>query len=143
VTDWPFGPGGLIASPSRAYQQGMRPTLFAALLLFAACTPTRTALRPEASAFAVRDYLKTAYETLALADSDADGHRVRAQLETREALSALGELGTSARSVPYDGPPTMSVALELLELSAPKVAHNPHAHEHTLKAVAELRAALR
>lgn len=122
----------------------MRPTLFAAVVLFAGCaTPTRTALRPEASAFAVRDYLQTAYETLALAETDTDGHRVRAQLETREALSALGELGGGTRPVPYDGPPTMSVALELLELSAPKVVHNRDAHEHTLKAVAELRAAVR
>jgi hypothetical protein len=121
----------------------MRTLTFVTLFLLSACTPTRTALRPEASGFAVRDYLKTAYETLASAETDTDGHRVRAQLETREALSALGELGLSARSVPYDGPPTMSVALELLEQSAPKVVHNPDAHQHTLKAVAELRAALR
>lgn len=122
----------------------MRTLVLAALLGFTACTASTTsALRPEASSFAVRDYLKTAYETLASAETDTDGHRVRAQLETRAALDALGELSSPARVVPYDGPPTMSVALELLEQSAPKVLHNRDAHEHTLKAVAELRAALR
>jgi hypothetical protein len=116
--------------------------LVVALLACSACASSHRALRSDANSFAVRDYLKTAYETLASAETDTDGHRVRAQLETRAALDALGDLGSSARLVPYDGPPSMSVALELLEESAPKVAHNPDAHQHTLKAVAELRAAV-
>jgi len=52
------------------------------LLAVAGCAP-RSIIRHDAGAFAVRDYLKTAYETLASAETDGDGHRIRAQLETR------------------------------------------------------------
>lgn len=121
----------------------MRVTLLAVVVLSAACSPTRAALRPEANAFAVRDCLKTAYEALARAETDADGHRVRAQLETREALRALDELGRLARTVPYEGPPSMAVALELLELSLPKMTSNARAQAHAQRAVEELRAVVR
>jgi hypothetical protein len=113
------------------------------LLLFVciACAP-RSVVRREAGAFAVRDYLKTAWETLALADTDGDGHRIRAQLETRAAIESLGELGAPTRRVPFEGPATLAVALELLECTEPQVTQNVLAHRHVSLAVAELRAAL-
>jgi hypothetical protein len=94
-------------------------------------------------AFDVRDYLDTAYETLVAAETDVAGHRIRAQLETRAALAALGALGAATRTVPYAGPPTMAVALELLEHTEPQLAQHPAAQLHTLRALAELREALK
>jgi hypothetical protein len=112
------------------------------LLAVAACAP-RAIIRHDAGAFAVRDYLKTAYETLAIAETDGDGHRIRAQLETRAAIDALGELGGPSKRVPYEGPATLAVALELLERTEPQMTQNVLAQTHVTRALAELRAALR
>lgn len=117
--------------------------VLSALLGFVACSSTSSAVRADVGAFAVRDYLKTAWETLSLSETDTEGHRVRAQLATRAAIDALGdELGGPARRVPFDGPPSMSVALELLERSEPQMSQNAAAQAHARRAVAELRAAL-
>lgn len=132
------------AFPRPAPRTGMRLlVLVFAVLGLAGCSASHSAVRHDAGAWAVRDYLKTAYQTLAIAETDTDGHRVRAQLETRAAIDALGELGGPARVVPYDGPPSLSVALELLEHSTPRLQGNPLAQAHAQRAVAELQAALR
>jgi hypothetical protein len=121
----------------------MRHALFVALVGLAACTPSQLEVRPDAvSTFDVRDYLKTALETLVSAETDTGGHRIRAQLETRAALEALGDEARLARAVPYRGPPSMEVALELLERSEPRMTQNVLARTHAQRAVAELRAAL-
>ena len=70
-------------------------------------------------------------------------HRIRAQRETRAALEALTDYSSGARSVPFVGPPSLSVALELLEHSDAELTHSsPSALEHTRRAEAELRAVL-
>jgi len=112
------------------------------LLAVAGCAP-RSIIRHDAGAFAVRDYLKTAYETLASAETDGDGHRIRAQLETRAAIEALGGLDGPLRWVPYEGPATLAVALELLERTEPQMTQNVLAQTHVTRALVELRAALR
>jgi hypothetical protein len=112
------------------------------LLLLWACA-TGPGLRADASDFTARDGLKTAYQALQEAETDTGGHRIRAQLETRAALEALGPLRLPAREVPFTGPPTLAVALALLERSARQLSHNPRAQEHTLRALAELREALK
>lgn len=117
--------------------------LLAVVVSFVSCSSSRLAVKPEASAFDARDYLKTAYETLVSAETDTGGHRIRAQLETRAALEALGEETRHARQVPYDGPPSMEVALELLQASEPQMTQNVLARTHTQRALAELRAALK
>jgi hypothetical protein len=45
--------------------------------------------------------------------------------------------------VPFDGPPTLAVALALLEHSEPGLASNSTAQGHARKALAELREALK
>lgn len=120
----------------------MRP-LIALLLVLSGCTSTRALVRHEAGTFSVRDYLKTAYQTLGEAETDAGGHRIRAQLETRAALDLMGDFSVAPRAVPFEGPPTLAVALELLEHSERGVRQNQAAHVHTTRAVAELREALK
>ncbi|MDP1827026.1 MAG: hypothetical protein Q8L48_27380 [Archangium sp.] len=120
----------------------MRP-LLALLLFLSGCTSTRVLVRHDAGAFSVRDYLKTAYQTLTEAETDVGGHRIRAQRETRAALDLLGQSPVAPRPVPFEGPPTLAVALELLEYSEREVRLNQPAHLHTTRAVAELREALK
>jgi hypothetical protein len=120
----------------------MRPLLALVLLAsFGGCAH-RVVVRDEPG-FAVRDYVKTAYDTLVLADPDTGGHRIRAQLEARAAFEALGSVRTPASAVPFEGPPTLAVALELLERSEARLAQYPAAQAHARVAVAELREALR
>lgn len=123
----------------------MRYLIIAAVLSLTGCAaPTKQAVRSDVGSFAARDYLKTAYETLVAAETDTGGHRIRAQLETRAAIASLGEeLAGPARLVPFEGPPTMRVALELLERSETQLPLNAPARKHALVAVAELRAALK
>lgn len=102
---------------------------------------TPAAVRSTPGTFSVRDYLKTAYDTLLVAETDTNGHRIRAQLETRAALQALDD-ATPARRVPFEGPPTLAVALELLERSQQESTQNVLAQTHTTRAAAELRQAL-
>ncbi len=120
----------------------MRLWLLALLLALGGCSSTRVVIRHDAGAFSVRDYLSTAYETLTQAETDTAGHRIRAQLETRAALELLGDSGFPARLVPFEGPPTLAVALALLEHSAPKLPQDGGAHQHAARALTELRAAL-
>ncbi|MFZ5441245.1 MAG: hypothetical protein ACOZQL_14650 [Myxococcota bacterium] len=121
----------------------MRLLLAFVLVLFPACASSRLAVQPAAGSFDARDYLKTAYETLVSAETDTGGHRIRAQLETRAALDALGDDARHARLVPFDGPPSMEVALELLQASEQQVTQNVLARTHTQRALAELKAALK
>jgi hypothetical protein len=119
--------------------------LFALLLFLTGCSSTQVVIRHEAGSFSVRDYLKTAYETLAEAETDTGGHRIRAQLETRAALNVLDEADRTVpvRLVPFEGPPTLAVALALLEHSEPELlTENGAALDHTRCALKELRAAL-
>lgn len=116
----------------------------AAALSLLSCASNRTTVRHDARAFSGRDYLKTAYETLLAAETDTEGHRVRAMLDTRAALAVLGaEQCTVDRKVAFDGPPTLAVALELLEYSEQETKQNPLAHSHLKRALTELRAALK
>ncbi|MGV3622946.1 MAG: hypothetical protein ACO1OB_19155 [Archangium sp.] len=110
------------------------------LLMLSSCAAGRVAMVPEGS-YSQRDYLKTAYETLQNADTDTEGHRIRAQLATRAALQALddGELG---RSVPFEGQPSMAVARELLQRVAPMPTDASPVAENTRRALNELNAAL-
>lgn len=110
-------------------------------LMLAGCA-TRPVLRDEAG-FTARDYLKTAYDTLLVADPDTAGHRIRAELETRAALEALGGPSSGANSVPFEGPPTLRVAQALLEESTTRLSNAPAAQSHARVALAELREALR
>ena len=105
---------------------------------------SRGALRGDGSAFTARDYLRTAWTTLIEAETDTAGHRVRAQKETQAALEALNELTSTAKVVPYEGPPTLAVALELLQHSEVEISRraSPAALEHTRRAEDELKAAL-
>jgi hypothetical protein len=108
------------------------------LLVLSGCA--HTALRADET-FSARDYLQTALETLAASDPDVGGHRLRAQLETKAALEVMGDVGAS-RSVPYDGPPRLEVALELLERCEAARAVDEQALQHARMAAAELREAL-
>lgn len=98
-------------------------------------------VRSEQGTFSVRDYLSTAYDTLLASETDSDGHRIRAQLETRAALAALDER-SPPRRVPFEEPPTLAVALELLERSQHESTLNVLAQTHALRAAAELKQAL-
>lgn len=120
----------------------MRLVAVGLVLTLSACASGRDLVRFGEGAFAARDYLHTAWETLTQAETDTEGHRIRAQLETRAALEALGGPAT-ARRVPYQGPPTLAVAMALLERSAPQVPQDSPAQAHTRRALAELREALR
>lgn len=108
------------------------------LLVLPGCA--HTALRGDES-FSARDYLQTALDTLAAADPDVGGHRLRAQLETKAALEVLGDVAAS-RTVPYDGPPRLEVALELLERCEAARSVDEQALQHARQAATELRAAL-
>lgn len=114
----------------------------ALLFLLCGCSTTSVIIRHDAGAFSGRDYLKTAYETLTEAETDTGGHRIRAQVETRAALEQLGDTRLPARLVPFEGPPTLAVALELLEHSQPDLQQNSVALAHAQRALDELRAAL-
>jgi hypothetical protein len=98
----------------------------------------------DATSFSSRDCLETALETLSTADPDVAGYRVQAQLETKAALAQLLDGATSHRVVPFDGPPQLEVALELLERSEGALAAlgEPAALEHTRRAAQSVRLAL-
>lgn len=115
-----------------------RPLLVSILLVLSGCA--HTTLRADET-FSARDYLQTALETLAAADPDVGGHRLRAQLETKAALEVLGE-GAVSRTVPYDGPPRLEVALELLERCEAARSVDEAALHHARQAADELRQAL-
>lgn len=114
-----------------------------ALLSTAACTPSRAAVRVTDGAYSASDYLRTAYEALNEAETDVDGHRVRAQLQAKAALQALPDGGFRARRVPYEGPATLAVALELLERSTLHLAERDPARGHAQLALGELRQVVR
>jgi hypothetical protein len=117
----------------------MRNTL-ALLFLLSGCSTTQVVIRHEAVAFSVRDYLKTAYETLAEAETDTGGHRIRAQLATRAALDLLADdTSLAPRLVPFEGPPTLAVALALLEHSEPELQSNGAALDHTRRALLDIQ----
>jgi hypothetical protein len=118
----------------------MRP-LFLSFFVLCGCA-TAAVQHHQPGTFSVHDYLKTAYDTLLVAETDTDGHRVRAQLETRAALDALDDRSVSPRRVPYEGPPSLAVALELLERSEQETTQNVLAQTHARRAAAELRQAL-
>ena len=111
------------------------------LVALSGCATTHLSSASERT-YEPRDYLQTAYEALVRADTDTGGHRIRAELETRAALQALGDEARHARAVPFDGPPSMQVALELLQATEPQLTQNVLARTHTERAVAELREAL-
>lgn len=119
---------------------------FALFLLLAGCatTSSRVVINDKAGAFSVNDYLKTAYDTLLEAETDTGGHRIRAQLETRAALDLLANTSVPPRSVPFEGPPTLAVALALLERSEHDLRREDAAPalDATRRAVKELKAAL-
>lgn len=112
------------------------------LLLLSGCA--HTALRTDDANYSSRDYLATALETLTESDPDVQGLRVQAQRETKAALEQLMDGATSHRRVPYDGPPRLEVALELLERSEGALAKTGDAEalEHTRRAAQTLRLAL-
>lgn len=110
------------------------------LLMLSSCAAGRVATVPD-GAYSQRDYLKTAYETLQVAETDTNGHRIRAQLATRAALQALDD-DELARSVPYSGPPSLAVARELLQRVAPMPTDTSPVAEQTRRALLELNAAL-
>ncbi len=112
------------------------------LLLLSACA--HTALRTDDASYSTRDYLATALETLTESDPDVQGLRVQAQRETKAALEQLMDGATSHRRVPYDGPPRLEVALELLERSEGALTKTGDAEalEHTRRAAQTLRLAL-
>lgn len=112
------------------------------LLLFLISACASAPLLPGPNRYEARDYLKTAYETLVKADPDTEGHRIRAELETQAALQALGDEQRLAREVPFQGPPTLAVALELLRAGEAGVTTNVPVRVHTQRAMAELQAAL-
>jgi len=118
-----------------------------ALLLAVSSVPlvtgcaTAQLAQTEKGAFTVKDYLKTAYDTLLVADPDTEGHRIRAQLETRAALASFDD-SVPFKPVPYAGPPSLAVALELLERSTLEDGATVVAQTHTQRALAELRQAL-
>lgn len=112
------------------------------LFLLAACSANRSALRDEKGSYSARDYLQTAFETLTDAETDTGGHRIRAVVETRAALERLDDGGVRARRVPYEGPPSLSVAFELLQRSEPELPPRSRAQEHAQRALEELRLAL-
>lgn len=117
--------------------------LLFALISFAACTPSRATVRVGDGAYSASDYLRTAYQALNEAETDVDGHRVRAQLQAKAALRALPDGGFRARLVPYEGPATLAVALELLERSTLHLAERDAAREHAQLALLELRQVVR
>ena len=118
------------------------PSLLCLVVLIGSSCATPSVERHAPGTFSVRDYLKTAYDTLLVAETDTGGHRVRAQLETRAALAALDGDPNPPRRVPYAGPPSLAVALELLERCEHESTTNVIAQTHTQRAVAELRQAV-
>lgn len=120
----------------------MRISIVALFLFLSGCASNQVVIRHEAGAFSVRDYLKTAYETLGESETDTGGHRIRAQVETRAALEGLGISDAPTRSVPFEGPPSMAVARALLEHSVIELPQEGLARFHTQRALKELREAL-
>lgn len=110
------------------------------LVMLSSCAASRVVTVAD-GAYSQRDYLKTAYETLQNADTDTEGHRIRAQLATRAALQALDD-GDLGRNVPFEGPPSMAVARELLQRVAPSPTDGSAVAESTRRALTELNAAL-
>jgi hypothetical protein len=110
-----------------------------ASLFLLGCTADRQAVRVDSAAYAAPDYLRTAYEALNEAETDVDGRRVAAQLQTKQALRALPDGGLHARRVPYEGPPTLDVAAELLERSTLHLSERDPARAHAQRALRELR----
>lgn len=122
----------------------MRCLVLAVVSALSGCASSRAVIRHEEGAFSARDYLKTAYETLLKAETDTGGHRIRALLDTRAALAVLGtERCVRERKVAFDGPPTLAVALELLEYAEQELRQNTLAHSHLQSALSELRTALK
>lgn len=117
--------------------------ILSSMCLIAGCA-TPSAIRVEAHSFTAADYLKSAVDALAKAETDSDGHRIRAQTETKAALDAINEFGNATKAVPFVGPPTFSVALELLVRSEAELEwRKSHvALAHARRAEDELRAAL-
>lgn len=117
--------------------------VFILMLLFGGCAHSALRVDP-ATSFSSRDYLATALETLSVADPDAEGRRAIAERETRAALEDLVDGHLRSRAVPYEGPPRLEVALELLERSEATLAqaHAEEALEHTRRAAQALRLAL-
>jgi hypothetical protein len=124
-----------------------RPSLLLPLSLLSVALGgcAHSALRPSPDVtYSVRDYLSTALQALSEADPDLEGRRSLAERETKAALADLVDGHLSARAVPYDGPPCLEVALELLERSEAGLveAREREALEHTRRASAALRLAL-
>ncbi len=123
----------------------MKPIL-AVLILACGCATTHSTgvLATTPGLFGARDYLKTAWETLGKAETDTEGHRIRAERETRAALEELGDVSMPARRVPFSGAPSLAVALELLEHSEIEMSRmcSNDALVHTRRAASELRAAI-
>ena len=113
-------------------------------MLATGCATTSSIATTQPGLFGARDYLKTAWETLRKAETDTEGHRVRAERETRAALEELGDASMPARKVPFTGPPSLAVALELLEHSEVEMSRvfSNDALVHTRRAADELRAAI-
>ncbi len=67
-----------------------------------------------------------------------------ARRQTRAALEELGAISAPTRKVPFDGPPSLAIALELLEQSEREMQRmcSNDALIHARRAAAELRQAL-
>jgi hypothetical protein len=131
----------VIARAGSRAQQGMRWLWL--LFILGGCAHSALRASPDES-FSGRDYLHTALQTLASADPDLEGRRALAEKETRAALDDLSDGHLSSRAVPYDGPPRLEVALELLERSEQALtqARATDALEHTRRAAEAVRLAL-
>ena len=118
--------------------------LLAVIVLVCGCATTHSVTAAKPGLFGARDYLKTAWETLGKAETDTEGHRVRAERETRAALEELGDVSMPARKVPFTGSPSLAIALELLEHSEIEMSRMSSAGAlvHTRRAADELRAAI-
>lgn len=109
-------------------------------LMLSSCA-AGSAIKVADGSYSQRDYLKTAYETLQNSDTDTDGHRIRAQLATRAALQSLDDRDLG-RAVPFEGPPSMAVARELLQRVTTSPTDGSPVAENTRRALMELNAAL-
>ncbi|HEY0882013.1 MAG TPA: hypothetical protein VGD87_10810 [Archangium sp.] len=110
-------------------------------LLFLGCAGSRSVVRDERGGYSARDYLQTAFDTLSEAETDTNGHRIRAAVETRAALERLDDRARPRR-VPYEGEPSLAVAFELLQRSEPELPPRSAAQQHAQRALEELRLAL-
>lgn len=121
----------------------MRSLILLLLFVLGGCAHSALRVTPD-DAFSGRDYLATALQTIAAADPDVEGRRALAEKETRAALEDLLDGHLRHRAVPFDGPPRLEVALELLERSelALTEARANDALEHTRRAAEAIRLAL-